>query len=262
MKQPADKAGGMIGIVGGVGPHAGIDLARKILDQTAAGADQDHLPMALLSLPGEITDRTEFLVGRAEGNPAEAIARVILDLERIGAGVVGIPCNTAHAPAIFEPIRRALQAAGSAVRLVHMIDEVARFLREHFPKVARVGVLCTTGTYRSRVYPDCLEPHGYRVLLPDEGLQEQAVQPAIYDPQYGIKARAEPVTDAARRRLDRAIDQLRRRGSEAVILGCSEIPLAVTEARIGETVILDANLVLARALIREADPEKLRPFAP
>ena len=261
MEEAAGKAKPMIGIVGGVGPYAGVDLAGKILDQTIADTDQGHLPVALLSVPEKIADRTEFLLGRTEVNPAEAISRIILDLERLGAGVVGIPCNTAHAPKIFEAIRRKLRAAASKVQLLHMIEEVARFLGEHFPQVRRVGVLCTTGTYRSRVYPDGLEPHGFRVLVPAEHLQ-QGVQSAIYDGDYGLKARPAPASDTAKRRLAEAIEHLRQAGAEAIILGCSEIPLAVTEKRVGEAAVVDANLVLARALIREAAPEKLKPFGP
>lgn len=257
MEEPTGRHGRMIGIVGGVGPYAGIDLARKIADQTIASTDQDHLPVALLSVPEAIADRTEYLLGRSDDNPAGAISRVVLDLERLGAGVVGIPCNTAHAPRIFDAIRRRLEQAGSEVRLVHMIEEVARFLRERLPQARRVGVLCTAGTSRARVYPDVLEPQGFRVLLPPEPLQ-QAVQDAIYDGDHGLKARPHPVSDAARRQLAQAVEHLRQAGAEAIVLGCSEIPLAITERRIGQTAIVDANLVLARALVREAAPAKLK----
>ena len=251
----------MIGIVGGVGPYAGGDLFRKILDQTDATTDQGHLSVALLSVPARIADRTEFLLRRTGENPAGAMARVILDLERLGAAVVGIPCNTAHAPEIFKSILGDLRAAGSKVHLVHMIHEVARFLREQLPRVRTVGVLCTTGTHRTQVYPDCLEPEGFRVVLPDERRQ-QAVQQAIYDGEFGLKARPDPASDAAKEILAGAINALRQSGAEAIVLGCTEIPLAVETDRIDQTAIVDANLVLARALIREAAPEKLKPLEP
>ncbi len=273
----------MIGIVGGVGPQAGLDLARKVIDQTLAAADQQHLPLALLSLPGQIPDRTEFLLGRSLDNPGEAISRVILALEGLGAEVIGIPCNTAHAPAIFEVIRdRLAEAAGrpstdgprGRVQILHMIEEVARFLAEQFPHVRRVGVLATTGTVRSGVYPSILGGRGFQVLSPDEAGQ-QAVHDAIYNAEYGIKAQADPVTGKATQALFEAIEYLRQQGAEAIVLGCSEIPLAVSTAHIGlapsdgssplgdlKTPIIDANLVLARALVREAAPEKLRPYRP
>ena len=249
----------MIGIVGGVGPYAGLDLARKIFDQTVASSDQEHLPVALLSAPGEIADRTEFLLGETETNPAHALAYIILKLERMGASVVGIPCNTAHAPAIFDIIAGELETAGCKVKLAHMIEEVAGFVRRRHPRIATVGLLCTTGTYRSGVYPEIIGREGLKVVQPDESLQE-SIHAAIYDPEYGIKARSNPVTEKARDTLLAGIASLQGEGAGAVILGCTEIPIAIREKRIGDTPIIDPTLVLARALIKSVAPDKLRPY--
>ena len=251
----------LIGIVGGVGPYAGWDLARKVSEQTLASADQDHLPVAVLSLPRRIADRTEYLLGQTPDNPAGAITEVILRLEGLGATVVGIPCNTAHSPRIFDEIHSRLRAAGSAVRVPHMIAEVAGFVRENLPNVRRLGVLSTTGTLRAEVYPQVLAAHGLEVVAPDEQVQAELVHPAIYDRHFGIKARCNPVTETARERLIQAIEHLRARGAEAVVLGCTELPLAITENRLGPTTLIDPNLVLARALIREFDATKLKPLA-
>ena len=91
-----------IGIVAGAGPYAGLDLAQKILQQTSAIVDQDYLPTISISTPAEISDRTRFLLGQTSKNPAHAIFRNLSELAELGATVVGIPCNTAHASAIQE----------------------------------------------------------------------------------------------------------------------------------------------------------------
>jgi aspartate racemase len=249
----------VIGVVGGVGPYASLDLAAKIFDQTIAGSDQEHLPVILLSMPHAITDRTAFLLGQTDANPAYALAEIIRKLEAAGADVAGIPCNTAHSPRIFDVIVEELAAAGSRIRLVHMIREMVRFLAESYPTARKVGVLCTTGTARTEVYPALLTTHGIAALLPDEPIQE-AVQSAIYDRTYGIKVRSSPVTERARRQLLQAVAHLQDRGAEVLLLGCTEIPLAIPERRIGSTAVLDPTLILARALIRETYPAKLRPF--
>lgn len=249
----------MIGVVGGVGPYAGLDLVAKIFDQTEASTDQDHLPLALLSVPAGIPDRTEFLLGHAKDSPAPALARVILDLEAVGATVVGIPCNSAHAPPIFDVIREELAEASSRVKLVHMIEEAAEFVRAMHPDSRTVGVLSTTGTCQTGVYAATLGRRGIDALMPDRAVQE-AVHGAIYDPGFGIKAHSYPVTPAARGSLLDAIDHLREKGAEAIILGCTEIPLAITEKLIGDTVVVDPTLILARAMIRELDPQKLKPL--
>jgi aspartate racemase len=229
----------MIGIVGGVGPYAGLDLAEKIFDETVANTDQEHLPVALISVPGTIAE--------------------VLRLETVGAGVVGIPCNTAHAPQIFDIMTAELDKSGSTARLLHMIEEIAGFIRRRFPKIETVGVLSTTGTQIAGVYPHYLEREGLRVLQPDGKLQSE-IHAAIYDPESGIKARSNPVTDKARDRLLGGILYLEREGAEAIILGCSEIPLAVTDKMVGGVPMIDPTFVLARALIKSVAPDRLRTY--
>lgn len=246
----------MIGIVGGVGPYAGLDLLRKIFDQTRARRDQDHLPVSLLSLPGEIGDRTEFLLGRASVNPGLAIGEIICALHEQGASVIGVPCNTAHAPAIFDEI---LARIPEDVTLVHMIDETIRYIKSQHPAVTRVGIVSTTGTLRSNVYPEALSRHGLAGLQVSPEIQEDLIQPAIYDTHYGIKAQSNPVTTDAKMNLRKGIESLLRRGAEAVILGCTEIPLALADAELEGVPLVDPTRILARALIREFSPDDLLP---
>ena len=248
----------MIGVVAGVGPYAGLDLLGKILSQTAAGRDQDHLAVASLSQPEAIADRTAFLLGETAVNPAIAIVEQLLKLEQMGAAAAGIPCNTAHAPQIFERIREGLETAGSKLDLLHMIVEVGHELQLAYPGVRRVGVLSTTGTAVTRIYPLTLEPLGFEVLGVDETMQIEVIHPAIYDPLYGIKA-CGGATDRARDGLLLGAKLLREAGAQAIILGCTEIPLAIQETYIDGMVVIDPALVLARALISALDPAKLAP---
>ncbi len=246
-----------IGVVGGVGPFAGIDLLGKIAAQTVADKDQDHFTVLNWSQPGQIVDRTEFLLGKVAQNPAFALAQQVQQLAKMGAGVVGIPCNTAHAPRIFDQIRTELETAGYNVVLLHMIEEVGRFLQDQLPGVKKVGVLSTTGTYRAGVYPSVLEPLGFTAVLPSSPLQTEKIHPAIYDPICGIKA-CGVVTEQARNSLLLGLDMLKIAGAEAVILGCTELSLAVPELTDAGLPLIDPTLILARALIREANPEKLK----
>jgi aspartate racemase len=248
-----------IGVVGGVGPFAGIDLLGKIAAQTAVSLDQDHLTVLNWSQPGTIVDRTEFLLGQVAENPAFALAEQVVQLVKMGAGVVGIPCNTAHAPRIFNPLRAELAAARCDVRLLHMIEEVGRFLQDRLPGVKQIGVLSTTGTYRARVYADVLEPLGFTAVLPPITLQTEKIHPAIYDPVYGLKA-CGVATQQAQDNLRLGLDHLQAAGAEAVILGCTELPLAFAEATAVGLPLIDPTLILARALIREANPAKLKPL--
>jgi len=247
---------GIIGLVGGVGPLAGLDLQAKIISQTVAGRDQEHLPVLSLSWPGTIVDRTEYLLGQVAANPAHALLAQLRLLAGAGATVAAIPCNTAHAPAIFDIIRAGV--AGSPLRLLHLIEETAAHLAAEHPELRTAGVLSTTGTWRARLYPQLLEPRGLRVVVPDATLQE-TIHAAVYDPAHGIKS-AGRATARARAGLERGIAALRAAGAEAIILGCTEMPVAFPERRYADLPLIDPTLLLARALIRAVAPERLRPW--
>ena len=249
----------IIGIVGGVGPYAGLDLQRKILEQTVAAADQDHLPVIAFSWPGPIPDRTAYLLGHVAENPAFAIVEQLRLLANAGATVAGIPCNTAHAPAIFDVICAGVAGFERPLRLVNMIAETAAHLSAHYPTIRTIGVLSTTGTLYARLYPAELEPLGYRVVAPDEALQAAAIHPAIYDPVYGLKATG---TASARAgdALKQGLDMLCDRGAEAIILACTELPLVFPEREYGGRPLIDPALALARALVQAVDPKRLKPW--
>ncbi|MFQ5571615.1 MAG: aspartate/glutamate racemase family protein [Rhodothermales bacterium] len=247
----------VIGVIGGMGPYAGIDLVEKIFDQTQAVTDQDHLPVALLSLPHRIGDRSAYLRGECSENPADAIAKLARQLDTLGATVAGIPCNTAHAPVIYNSIRAQLRASGASIRLLHMIKEAVRFAREERRGLRGIGVISTLAVYRLGLYTATIEAAGFDAVLPDEDIEINLVERTIFDPAFGIKAFAHPVTSKARQNVLDAITHLREKGADAVILGCTELPLAIPETEIDGTLIIDPTLVLARALIRETYPDKL-----
>jgi aspartate racemase len=89
-------------------------------------------------------------------------------------------------------------------------------------------------------------------------MQETLVHPAIYHPAFGLKAQGNPVTREARQWIEEALRALRQDGAEMIILGCSELSLAITEPALFNMPMIDPTTILARALIREVAPEKLK----
>jgi aspartate racemase len=244
----------MIGIVGGMGPYAGVDLVQKIFDLTKADTDQDHLSVSMLSVPKSIPDRTEFLLSKSEINPALAIADIICSLYKQGATIIGMPCNTAHAEPIFNEI---VNKIPTEVNLVHMINEAADFINEKYPSVKNVGILSTTGTFITNVYPKCLSKHGLNGIQVSEEIQNTDINPAIYNSSYGIKAHSNPVNQKAIDSLNKGVKYLIKKDAEVIILGCTEIPLALTQNEINGIPLIDSTKILARALIIESSPDKL-----
>ena len=109
----------IIGIIGGMGPQAGLDLAEKVIAETTAAKDQEHLPMALLSYGHKIGDRSAYVFGEITKNPGFAIASVARTLAELGVRVAGIPCNSAHAPEIFNALTNSLKDLN--IRILHLI---------------------------------------------------------------------------------------------------------------------------------------------
>lgn len=249
----------MIGIVGGVGPFAGLDLARNVFDNTLADSDQEHLPLVMLSVPETILDRTEYLLDIVKDNPGKAIASVILRMEAMGASVVGIPCNTAHAKEIFNLTRQVLAENNAQIVLLSLIDETIKAIVAEYPNFKKIGVLSTTGTYQFNIYSDPLVNAGLEPIVPAIDIQEKIVHPAIYNKDYGIKAKSNPVTEQARVDLLATIDLLKQNGAELIIKGCTEIALAIPEQIVHGVPMIDPSVVLSRSLINHLNPQKLKP---
>ncbi len=245
-----------IGIIGGMGPQAGLDLAAKVISETTANTDQEHLPMALLSFGHLIGDRSAYVFGDPIPNPAIAIASVARKLAQLGVEVAGIPCNSAHAPQIMNVTKEELK--GVKIRILHLIQETIRYLKQSIPDITHVAPLSTLSVHRLGLYEFALQDANFSAVMPSEDVAENLVHRAIFDHDFGIKAHSSPVTSQAKTMILDAIDHCYRKGAQAVILGCTELPLAVSAA--DHVKLIDPARALARALIRETAPEKLIPL--
>jgi aspartate racemase len=246
----------LIGILGGMGPQAGLDLAEKLMGLTRTSRDQDHLPFILFSLPEMVSDRTAFLLGQQPVNPAGAIADQFEQMASAGCTLAVMACNTAHAGPIFDVAMDLLKERGVKLRILHMVRETVAYIAGNWPGIRRVGILGTQGTYKTRLYDRALESAGLEALVPEAGIRER-VHDAIYSTAYGIKARPGGISEEAGERIGEAIRHLLDLGAEAIILGCTELPLAVTEKQVDGIPILDPAMIIAEKLIRETCPEKL-----
>ncbi len=249
----ADK---IIVIGGGVGPLAGVKLHQHIIANTPTdGTDQDHLDIYHLSRSNDIADRTEAILAGTPELPARGMFRTfqIADaaLRKAGrSGVGGIPCNTFHAPAIFDLFQQWVSEAALAIEIVHMLEQTAMLLQTDYPTVKTVGLLSTTGTRKVRVYHDILEPMGFSLVEVSERDQHD-LHAAIYNPKWGIKA-TPAIHPTVRNRFEQYVRDLVEQGAQAVILGCTEIPLALPESELFGVPLVDPMYALAKALIRKA----------
>jgi aspartate racemase len=205
-----------LGVVGGVGPAATVDFLGKVVRNTPATRDQDHLRLLVEQNP-QIPDRTEHLVGDGM-DPTLALYATCKKLQAGEADLIAIPCNTAHA--FVEALQSEL-----AIPIMNMLTVTVKHIRETFPSLRKVGLLATSGTVSSGVYKRALEDHGLQEVVPSPPLQARVMN-AIYGPE-GVKAGF--TTDESVADVDAAIDELASQGVEVFILGCTELPLLMPE---------------------------------
>ncbi|AOM80839.1 hypothetical protein BFS30_17220 [Pedobacter steynii] len=242
-----------IGIVGGMGPHSGLTLFNHILSNTKARTDQEHPSVIMMSFPKHIVDRTSFLEGDTEINPAYSIAQIILNLGKSGAKVVGIACNTAHSQHIYDVIIDELVKEKSEVKLMNMPLETCRHLKDSKTGITKVGLMATNGTYKSGVYKKILEDSGYEVIVPDAVFQNQVIHKMIYDVEFGIKASPNNLNVNVQRLMNEALEYFKEKEAEAIILGCTELSMIFKEKMFERIHIVDPTEILALALLREID---------
>lgn len=240
-----------IGIVGGVGPLAGVDLFERIVGHTKANKDQDHISVIMTSCPEIIPDRTGFLLSGGD-DPAPGIQRCMEILASSGAKAIGLCCNTAHSPKIVGRVN-----VPEGVTFVNMIDSTCTYLASHVQ--GKVGLIATLGTIRTGIYAQYFSSYpDLELVVPDDETCNM-VHNAIYDKEYGIKANP-CVTLRAREDVFEAVRRLYRAGCKAVILGCTELPLVFNNVQSPVSDILYANPtdILAVELIKAVAPEKLK----
>ena len=169
-------------------------------------------------------------------------------------------CNTAHAPLIFDVVEREVALQLPGIRLLHLVRTTVAAVCAFLPQGGTIGLLATPGTYASGVYQTHVAEAGlrghYRLLEPDEEGKSR-VRDAIYDTSYGIKATSAPATFRAIDYLTTEVWRLHERGANAIIMGCTEIPLAL-DCCAFPIPLIDPAIALARALIGAAGRMRLR----
>jgi aspartate racemase len=230
-----------------------------MFNNTLAKRDQDHVNAVLVSCPSLITDRTKFLLGEESESPVSGLFESAKILHQSGATYAVVVCNTAHSDRIYQPLCDRVANELPGLTMVNMLATCADWVR-HNLAARKIGLLATMGTYTSRVYREYFpESEGFELMEPEQRGKER-VMDAIYSLDYGIKAHSDPVMARACNILLYEGFRLAEHGAEALVLGCTELPLAV-KASDFPIPVLDPGLLAARELIRLADPEKLRPLS-
>lgn len=222
----------LLGVLGGMGPIATAYFMELVIRMTDALRDQEHLDMLVYSVPS-VPDRTGFILGKSTESPLPEMIRVGLALAQQGAGVIAIPCVTAHY--FYRQLEESIP-----VPIINGLTEAVEHLKER--GVEQAGIMATDGTITAGLYRDALLARGIRPIVPSPQRQKD-VMGLIYD---DIKANRPPRMDV----FGRVREELVSRGAQTIILGCTELSLIKRDCPIGPG-FLDTMEVLAQHAITE-----------
>jgi aspartate racemase len=218
----------LIGVLGGMGPLATVDFMQKVIAATPAVCDQDHVPLVVYSVP-QIPDRVSAIAAGTD-EPFPAILAGLRTLERAGAELVAMPCNTAHA--WYDRL-----AASADIPILHMADAVRQRVGE---RPETIALMATSGTVRAGFYQRYLSSPIRTVLVPSADIQSQIA--------LAIAAVKTADHVAAKRHMIDAAHALLDVGADRLLLACTELPLAITETDLADR-CLDATVCLAEACV-------------
>jgi aspartate racemase len=241
----------MIGILGGMGTQAGLDFCNKLAMLNRGKIDQEY-PLFLLYNKSNIPGRPESIgvqtsefsdLPRNAQNTSKynKVLRSLLDgcrsLEKSGCKFIVIPCNTAHY--WYEDLKRKIK-----IPIVNMPKEVFLHTKRICKKNSKIGLLATEGTLKTKIYEKIFK-NNYKLISPQHDLQIKSVNKTIKHVKMGNIKLAEKT-------IKPAINYLIKNNCKKIILGCTELPIAIFAFKSLKNVkmsklYLDPNLILANS---------------
>jgi aspartate racemase len=230
-----------IGILGGMGPEATAYFFHLIIKSTKAEKDQDHIRVVIFNNP-EVPPRTDAILGEGP-SPLPYLLEGVRVLREAEADFIVMPCVTAHY--YYDKIM-----AEVSVPFISLVDETVLYAERKIPGLKKVGLIASTGTIKSGLFHDAFAKERVEIVEPKDKEQEQVME-AIFGKE-GIKAgwtsgkSKEIILDTAR--------SLIQNGAEAVIAGCTEVPLVLKEGDI-QVSLIEPLQILAEVSILKAGYE-------
>lgn len=218
----------VIGILGGMGPEATIDIFTDIVQHTKIKNDNDHLRIIIDNNP-KLPSRQDAILKGGE-NPGPAMADTAKNIEQAGADFIILGANTAH---YFYPyVKEAVE-----IPVLHIIGETVLATMKAVENIKKVGILATKGAMKTGMFQSEFDEHNIAVVPVPESIQD-----LIHNAVFSF--RSEGLNDKNLSMIEEAASFLTKQGAEAIIMGCTEIPLILNTQKVSVEVI-NPNKVIA-----------------
>ena len=252
----------MIGILGGMGTQAGLDFCNKLAVLNRGKIDQEY-PLFLLYNKSNIPGRPESigvqtgnlsnrLVSKKSNKKYLTVLKSLLKgcrlLQKNKCKFIVIPCNTAHY--WYDDLKRKIN-----IPIINMPKEVFKITKKKCKKNSKIGLLATEGTLKTGVYNKIFDKD-YKLIFPNQDLQTESVNKAIKLVKLGN-------VKAASKIIEPAIKYLIKKKCKKIILGCTELPIAIFAYKSfkkvkSSKIFLDPNLILAESSMAKYKSKNVR----
>tara|TARA_B100001971_G_scaffold77799_1_gene71702 strand:+ start:928 stop:1623 length:696 start_codon:yes stop_codon:yes gene_type:complete len=228
----------MIGILGGMGTQAGLDFCNKLAKLNRGKLDQQY-PMFVLYNKSNTPRRPENL--KKYYNILKELVDGCKMLQKNKCKFIVMPCNTAHY--WHKDIQKKIK-----IPLLSMPKEVYKHTIKTCKKNSTIGILCTEATLKTKVYNDYFDKN-FRLISSEKKIQKNSVNKAIKLVKMGKVKEAEIA-------LRSAVKHLIRKKCKKIILGCTELPIAIFSYKSFKKakeskLFIDPNLLLAQVCMKK-----------
>ena len=195
-----------LGIIGGMGPLATSLFMKKIIENTYANKDQDHIDI-IISNHSTLPDRTQVI---KNGNPELFLNMIKEDIDIMEFSKVeniAIPCNTSHY--FFKDIQKMTK-----INVINMVEETINYIKEN-TKFNKIAILGTYGTMNYNIYDKYAISSGFEVYKLDD-TEEKIIVDTIYNVKENM--------DLNSKLFNNLLESLSEKGIISV-LACTELSI-------------------------------------
>ncbi len=224
----------IVGILGGMGPEATVDLMNRVIQATPALDDADHIRMIVDNNP-KVPSRIKALIEGNGESPIPSLTEMAQRLECWGADFLVMPCNTAH-------YYHSSIAAAVSIPVVNLIDLAAEQITRQHSQIRKLGLLASTAVLKTKLYEQRFARNQIQTPFP-----KPSIQSSVMALIKGIKAKR---YDAALlQQLDLAVADLHTQGAECLLIACTELSVVAANIHTKQP-IYDAAQLLAEHIVQ------------
>lgn len=223
-----------VGIVGGIGPASTLDYYKYIIEGYRAITKNNEYPKIII----DSINMTEMMGYLSENRWDELVSLLVCSIKSLasaGANFVAIASNTPHI--VFDEVKKQ-----SAIPLISIVDETCKYALNNGCK--KVVVLGTSFTMSSGLYTNAFGKYDIEAFVPDI-IDQNAIHSIIFPSlEEGIV-----LPNEKSKMLDIAKKLIRTHNADALVLGCTELPLMIQQNDI-ETMTLNTTQIHIKSIIK------------